>query len=118
MEPEACEMADFAWPIVSIGILALIILIGALVLWKRIKDKKSGFPLADERTQKLNGKAAYYAMFMCQYFIIAYLLVNIVGREFFGMPEIEAGYPMIAALLVSALSFLVLRWYLGRKGEP
>ena len=111
-------MADFAWPIVTMGILALIVLIGALALWKRLKDKKSGFPLADERTQKLNGKAAYYAMFMCQYFIIAYLLVNIVGRDFFGMPEIEAGYPMIAALLVSALSFLVLRWYLGRKGEP
>jgi len=111
-------MADFTWPIASGGILALIILIGILVIWKTIKEKKSGFPLADERTQKLNGKAAYYAMFMCQYFIVAYLLVNIVGREFFGMPEIEAGYPMIAALLVSSLSFLVLRWYLGRKGEP
>jgi uncharacterized membrane protein len=111
-------MADFTWAITSTGILALIVLVGALAIWKRLKDKKSGFPLADERTQKLNGKAAYYAMFMCQYFIIAYLLVNIVGTEFFGMPEIEAGYPMIAALLVSALSFLVLRWYLGRKGEP
>jgi uncharacterized membrane protein len=111
-------MTDFIWPIVSMAILALIILIGALALWKRLKDKKSGFPLTDERTQKLNGKAAYYAMFMCQYFIIAYLLVNIVGREFFGMPEIEAGYPMIAALLMSSLSFLVLRWYFGRKGEP
>jgi hypothetical protein len=112
------EMADFTWAITSIGILALIVLIGVLALWKRLKDKKSGFPLADERTQKLNGKAAYYAMFMCQYFILAYLLVNIVGREFFGMPEIVAGYPMIAALMVSAVSFLVLRWYLGRKGEP
>jgi uncharacterized membrane protein len=110
-------MADFAWPIVSMGILALIILLGAFVIWRRLKEKKSGFPLADERTQKLNGKAAYYAMFMLQYFIIAYLLVNIVGREFFGLPEIEAGYPMIAALLVSTLSFLVLRWHFGRKGE-
>jgi len=111
-------MADFTWAITSMGTLALIVLIGILVIWKRLKDKRSGFPLADERTRKLNGKAAYYAMFMCQYFIVAYLLVNIVGREFFGMPEIEAGYPMIAALLVSALSFLVLRWHLGRKGEP
>lgn len=110
-------MADFAWSIVSMGILALIVLIGALALWKRLKDKKSGLPLVDERTQKLNGKAAYYAMFMCQYFIVAYLLVNIVGREFFGMPEIEAGYPMIAAVLVSSVSFLVLRWHFGRKGE-
>jgi len=55
---------------------------------------------------------------MGQYFILAYLWVNIIGREFFGMPEIEAGYPMIAALLASALSFLVLRWHFGRKGEP
>jgi len=112
------KMADFAWSIVSMGILALIVLIGVLVLWKTLKDRKSGLPVSDERTQQLNGKAAYYAMFMCQYFIIAYLLVNIVGREFFGMPEIEAGYPMIAALLVSSVSFIVLRWYFDRKEEP
>jgi len=111
-------MADFTWPIVSTAILILIVLIGALALWKTLKDKKSGFPLSDERTQHLNGKAAYYAMFLCQYFILAYLLVDLVGREFFGMPEIEAGYPMIAALLVSSVSFLVLRWYLDRKEEP
>jgi hypothetical protein len=113
-------MTDFIWPIVSIANIALIILIGALVLWKMkkmLKEKKSGFPLADERTQKLNGKAAYYAMFACQYFILAYVWVTFIGREFFGMPEIEAGYPMIATLLVSALSFLVLRWHFGRKGE-
>src|SRR5512147_1593664 len=110
-------MADFTWPIISTGILALMILIGALALWRRLKDKKSGFPLADERTQRLNWKAAYYAMFMGQYFIIAYLLINIVGRELFGMPEIEAGYPMIAALLVMSVSFLVLRGLFGRKGD-
>ena len=110
-------MADFNWLITSTGILALIVLIGVLGIWKTIKDKKSGFPLADERTQKLNWKAGYYAMFLGQYFIIAYLFVNIVGREFFGMPELEAGYPMIAALLMSSVSFLVLRWHFGRKGE-
>jgi len=111
-------MADFTWLIPSGGILALIILIGILVIWKTLKEKKSGFPLGDERTKKLTWKAGYYAMFMGQYFILAYMWVNIIGREFFGMPEIEAGYPMIAALLASALSFLVLRWHFGRKGEP
>jgi hypothetical protein len=110
-------MVALDWPIVSFGILALIILIGVLVIWKALKEKKSGFPLADERTQKLNWKAGYYAMFMLQYFIVAYLMVSIVGREFFGAPEIEAGYPMIAALLVSSVSFLVLRWRFSRKGE-
>jgi hypothetical protein len=110
-------MTDFIWSTTSIGILAMIVLIGALVIWKKLNDKKSGFPSADERTQKLNGKAAYYAMFICQYFIIVYLLFSIVGGEFFAIPEIEAGYPLIAAVLVSALSFLVLRWHFGRKGE-
>lgn len=110
-------MADVAWLIESMGILALIILVGIAVLWKTLKEKKSGFPMADERTQRINGKAAYYALFMGQYFIIAYLLVNIVGSEFFGMPEIEAGYPLIASVLVSSLSYLVLRWHFGRKGE-
>lgn len=111
-------MSDFTWPIISVGILALLILIPVLVIWKKLKDKKSGYPLQDERTRTLSWKAGYYAMFMGQYFIVAYLLGNIVAREFFGMPEIEAGYPMIAALLVSSVSFLVLRWYFGRKGEP
>ena len=111
-------MNDSIWPIISIANIALIILIAVLVVWKMRKEKKSGFPLKDERTQKLNGKAAYYAMFICQYFILAYVWVIFIGKEFFGMPEIEAGYPMIATLLVSALSFLVLRAYFGRKGEP
>ena len=118
IEPEDDKMTDISWPVVSIGILALIILFGALALWFTLKERKSGFPLSDERTQHLNGKAAYYAMFICQYFIIAYLLVDIVGREFFGMPEIEAGYPMIAALLVSCVSYAVLRWYLDKNEEP
>ena len=111
-------MADFTWPIVSIGIVALLILIPALVLWKALKDKKAGLPLGDERTRKLTWKAGYYAMFIGQYFILAYLWVTFIGHVFFGMPEIEAGYPLIAAILVSNVSFLVLRLYLGRKGEP
>ena len=110
-------MADFTWLIPSGGILALIILIGVLVLWKTLKEKKSGYPLTDERTQKINWRAGYYAMFVGQYFILAYLAVNIVGREFFGMPEFEAGYPMIAVLLVSALSYVFLSWHFSRKGE-
>ena len=110
-------MADVTWLIGSMGILALIILIGIAVLWKTLKEKKSGFPIADERTQRINGKAAYFALFMGQYFIIAILMVMLVGREFLGMPEIEAGYPLIASVLVSSLSYLALRWHFGRKGE-
>jgi hypothetical protein len=81
------------------------------------KEKKSGFPLSDERTKKIKQKAAYYAFFMGQYFILAYLLYTIIGRDFFAMPEIEAGYPMIASALVLSVSYLVLQWVFNRKGE-
>jgi hypothetical protein len=107
-------MVDVVWPIVSIGILVLIILIGVAAVWLILKEKRSGFALSDERSQLLNWKAAYYAMFVYQYFILAFLYLYLFGREFFGIGEIEAGYPMIATLLVSAVSFAVLRWYVNR----
>jgi hypothetical protein len=107
-------MVDIAWPVVSIGIIALIVLIGAFTIWIVIRERRSGFALSDERSQQLNWKAAYYAMFIYQYFILAFLFFNLFGREFFGIGEIEAGYPMVAALLVSAVSFVILRWYVDR----
>jgi uncharacterized membrane protein len=105
------------WPVVSIGIAAIIVLLGILLVWKIYKDRKSGFPMRDERTSKITGKAATYALYIGSYFILAFLFILIIGKEFYGLPEVEAGYPLIAALLVYNVSFLVLRWYFGRKGE-
>lgn len=110
-------MIDILWSAVAIGISGLVVVIGILLTLKRLRDKKSGFPAQDERTQKINGMAATYALYIGQYFMIAYLLIDIIGRELFGTLEIGAGYPMIASLLVFSLSFLVLRWYVSRKGE-
>jgi uncharacterized membrane protein len=105
------------WPVVSLGIAAIIILLGILLVWRIYKDRKSGFPMRDERTSKITGRAATYALYIGSYFILAFLFILIIGKEFYGLPEVEAGYPLIAALLVYNVSFIVLRWYLGRKGE-
>ena len=110
-------MTDLMWPIASVGIVAIIVLIAILLLWKIYKERKSGFPMQDERTSKIIGKAATYSLYIGSYFIIAVLFVLLIGKEFYGLPGVEAGYPLIAALLVYNVSFLVLRWYLGRKGE-
>ena len=93
------------------------LLVGAWAIWRRLQDKKSGFPAEDERTLKITGKAATYALYLGSYFIIALLFMLIIGKEFYGLPEVDAGYPLIASLLVYNVSFLVLRWYLGRKGD-
>jgi hypothetical protein len=110
-------MADITWPITSIGIAALIVLIGILAVWRMRKDRKSGFPSGDERTQRITGKAAAYALYIGSYFTIALMFMLIFGRELYNLQNVDAGYLLIATLLVSNVSFLVLRWVFGRKGD-
>jgi hypothetical protein len=105
------------WPIVSTGIAIIIALIAVLLFWKIHKERKSGFPMQDERISKIFGKAATYSLYIGSYFIIALLFTFIIGREFYDLPDVDAGYSLVASLLVYNVSFLILRWYLGRKGE-
>ena len=110
-------MTDIIWPVLSGGIAILIALIAVLTLWRIRKEKKSGFPMQDERTSKVLGKAATYSLYIGSYFIIALLFAFIIGKEFYDLPDVDAGYPLIASLLVYNVSFLILRWHFGRKGE-
>ena len=110
-------MADLMWPVMSAGIAIMIALIAVLAFWRMRKEKKSGFPMQDERTSKIFGKAATYSLYIGSYFIIALLFTFIIGKEFYDLSDVDAGYPLVASLLVYNVSFLILRWYLGRKGE-
>ena len=105
------------WSIVRLGILVLIMLIGILIILKIVKDRKSGFPASDERTRYLNGKAASYALLIGNYFIIELMFLLIFGREFYNLQNVDAGYLLIASLLVSNVSFIILCWVFGRKGD-
>jgi len=110
-------MIDILWPAVMIGISGLIVLIGILYTLIRLRDKKSGFPAQDERTQKINGMAATYTLYIGQYFLITIMFVLIIGQEFFSMPDLGAGPVIIASILVFSLTYLGLRLYFDRKGD-
>jgi hypothetical protein len=111
-------MADFLpWSIVSIAIPLLIVLIAILVVWRILKDRKSGFPRADERTQRITGKAATFALLISNYFILALMFMLIFGRELYNLQNVDAGYLLLSTLLVSSISFLVLSWVFSRKGD-
>jgi hypothetical protein len=110
-------MTDITWLITSIGIAVIIVLIGILFVWQIHKDRKSGFPSSDERTQRIRGKAATYALIAGSYFSIALLFMLILGEELYNIQNVDAGYLLIAALLVYNVSFLILRWFFGRKGD-
>lgn len=107
----------FPWPIARVGILATIVLVGVFVIWKILKDRRSGFPLKDERTQRITGTAATYAFYIGSYFMVALMLANLLNLEFLGEPLLETGYALIASILVNSLTFLGLRLYFDQKGD-
>jgi uncharacterized membrane protein len=110
-------VTDLLWPVMSIVILATIVLVGILVIWRKLEDRKSGFPAQDERTKKITGKAATYAFFIGSYFMIALMAANMINLEVTGSPLLDAGYALVISTLVQSLTFLGLRLYFNRKGE-
>jgi len=104
------------WPVVSIGIVAIIVLLGVLLAWRIIKDRRSGYPRQDERTQRITGRAATYSLYIGLYFMLALLWAYIMGRELLGYYLFDAGYALVATVLVQSVAMLVLRWYFERKG--
>jgi hypothetical protein len=104
----------------GVGILATIVLVGVFVIWRILKDRSSGFPAKDERTQKITGIAATYAFYIGSYFMLALMFTNILSQELLGVPfpgERYQGYPMIVSIIVQSLTFLGLRMYFDRKGD-
>ena len=110
-------MNELLFPLESIGILATIVLIGVLAIWKILKERRLGFPNKDERTQKITGIAATYAFYIGGYFMVALMLTNIINHEFLGGPFFDAGYALAVSIVVSNLTFMIVRWYFNRKGD-
>ena len=110
-------MNDFVWPIILISNAVIVLLLGLFVLWKLHKDKKSGYPTKDERTKKISGKAAIGTYYISLAFMISLALFIIFGTEFLALPELDAGWAIIAITLVSGISNALLSWYYSRKGD-
>jgi cytochrome b561 len=110
-------MIEVPWPVISAMILAIGVLIGILAIWRKLEDRKSGFPAQDERTKKVTGKAATYAFYIGSYFMVALMIANLINLELTGLPLLDVGYALVISLLVQSLTFGGLRLYFNRKGE-
>ena len=113
-------MTGFEWSAQSGLIAAAIVLIAILLVWRTFKDRRAGFPAADERTQMIMGRAAMIVLYAGWYFIIAILLGTIIAREFLGVPSFSEDFyswSLIAVLLIQSVSFFLLSAYFGRKGD-
>ena len=114
---EDSNMTDFLWPFIMVLIASLGVIISILTIWKTHRERKSGLPRSDERTSRITGKAAFYSLYIGLCFMIAVLLTLLVGKEFFGFPDLDAMPALNSSILVFSVSFLVLRWYFNRKGD-
>jgi uncharacterized membrane protein len=110
-------LTNIQWTIASGGVLVTIVLIGIFVIWRGLKERRSGFPLKDERTQKITGTAAKYAFYTGSYFMLALMGVNLLNDTFTGVPLLETGYALLISVLVQNLAYIGILAYLNRKGE-
>jgi hypothetical protein len=110
-------MSDFVWPTILTLNAVLVVFVAVLVLWKIHKDKKSGYPVQDERTMKISGKAAIGTYYISLAFMISLNLFIIFGTEFLGLPDLEAGWAIIATMLVTGISNALLSWYYSKKED-
>lgn len=108
-------MSAAVWSTISILIGGILISLLAAYLLKIRKDLKSGYPIEDERTQRLNGKAAMGTYYVTIFFIVFELLWIIFSNEAPSLPEIDTGYTLLAVMIVMGASFGILRWIYGRK---
>ena len=102
-----------AIPVVGLTIVAVAI----FTIWRIVKAKKSGFPLADERTAKISGKAFQAGFMIGAYYLIALNFYNIINIEFLGGEQLESMPVINSAVIIMGLTVIVMMTYLGRKED-
>jgi hypothetical protein len=100
-------------PIIGIMIVALAI----IYIWAINKEKKSGFPLQDERTARIQGKVYKTVFYIGVGYLLALNFYNIINIELLGGTELESMPVINSAVLIMSLSAGVLLAYYGRKGD-
>ena len=110
-------MTNMPWSGASGVILATIVILGVFAIWRMLKELRSGFPLKDERTQRVSGKAAYYAFHLGSYFMIALMLLNILSREFRGVYLLDGWYALVFSIIVQSMMYLGFRLYYEKKDD-
>jgi uncharacterized membrane protein len=110
-------MTNLPWTGASGVILATIVIVGVFVFWRIFKEMRSGFPHKDERTQRVSGKAAFYALHLGLYFTLALMLGNILSNELRGVYLLDGWYALNYSIIVQSLMYIGFRLYYERKED-
>jgi len=108
-------MSSVVWPILVPSIGVIIALLAAYKIWRTIQERKAGFPTKDERTMKIQGRAASFAIMVGSYFMIVLLFYNMITIELLGWSELGSLPALNSSIIVMNLTYLGLQKYYSRK---
>jgi hypothetical protein len=100
-------------PVIGLTIVSVAI----YTFWIITKSKKSGFPLEDERTTKISGKAYQAGFLIGACYLIALNFYNIINIEFLGGKQLESLLVINSALIIMGITVIVLKKYLEQKED-
>jgi uncharacterized membrane protein len=100
-----------AIPLIAIMIVAL----AAFRSYKWMKEKKSGFPLKDERSLYIQGKSATTAIQVGSWYMILLNFYNMYRIEFQGLRELSSLPVINSTLIIMNLLYMILISYYNRQ---
>ncbi len=103
---------------ISIPLIAVVIVgVAAYMTWTLMQAKKSGQPLEDERTRRIQGRASLVTLLVVFYYLIALNFYNIINIEFLGGVELESMFVINSTLIIGGCLVLGLRQYYGGRED-
>ncbi len=100
------------------------ILIGAIFLlfvWNlttKNRERRAGFAVQDERTERIQGKAGRITVLISSYFMLGLLFYIFINENLaLGLPAPDTGWTLIITICFTTGVFEALRRYFSRKGE-
>ena len=88
--------------------------VGAGVFYWIIQERRKGVPIADERSQLIDGKAAKITLIVGAYFMMALTFYDIAA-QFIPLPTKNAAIYLAVSVMFLGFCFLFTRWYYGRR---
>lgn len=110
-------MTEFMWPILLVAIGVTIALLAAWRIWVTVRERREGIPAKDERTMRIQGRAASYAIMVGSYFMILLLFYNMFIIEVLGWQELGSLPALNSSIIVMNLTYLGLQRYYGGKED-
>jgi len=107
-------MVDTIW-ITTIPLIALLIVsLGTYWLYKIIRERRSGYPLKDERTIKIQGRASTVAFYLGSWYLILLNFYNMYRIEFQGLTELGSMPVINSAVILMGVTYGASAFYFNR----